>query len=442
MSNRLVSIRNDSSSIVVNFVAFRFRVRFVVSLVVMFFVGFHVHDHLQVSSSFFFLSSASQNSFSGKSVSFSVKSVESLDNLGPTLRSISSSFFGRVIRISVLYASFFASRSGNPVYFGVIDNFGNSTFITTTTWVAWFFLFNRNIFVFNVRNGVYDWGRNSNSFRNRNIIYSVVVYNSRVTRSYFRFGDGIQSFLNIRSSLVVNLYLFNVLARHDNWLFYIKVTRSSYVLGSASIFDLSSLSNGLSFVSLFRRVNPLNINLLGGVVRFNEVSVDNNISWDGNLSSLSIISGLNWHMSSRKSSSDILRRNHLNLFSVVVNMRFDESSIVSNVTRNGYSSVLNSGSSLNRFGNDISFFNSVLSLYKNRVKVLGNFIYIRLNDNLLSGRFNKGVGDISGRSNYSFGDYFRFFNDSVDNHLRLGVYSFHLYILGSKGLLGLFADDG
>ena len=252
-----------------------------------------------------------------------------------------------------------------------------------------------------------------------------------MTGSYFRFSDGIQGLFNKRSSLIVDLYSLKVLRRHVNRLLNIKVSRSGDVLGSASVFDFSSLSNGLSLVSLFRGVYPLYFNVFFGVMRFDEGSVDDNISRDSNLSNGGVVGGFDRFVSSRKSSSNIWGVDPFNFFSVVVDVRFNESSVVGHISSNVNGSVFDSGSSLNRSGDDVSFFNSVLSSYENWIKLFSNLIDVRLNDDLLSGRFNEGVGDISGWSYNSLGDYFRFLYYSVHDHLWLRVYSFHGYVVGS-----------
>ncbi len=105
-------------------------------------------------------------------------------------------------------------------------------------------------------------------------------------------------------------------------------------MGSASVFDFSLFGNRFSVVSLSRRINPLYFNVFFGVVRLYEVSVDNNISWNGSLSDGGVVSGLDWLIFSRKGSSDIVGRIELNFFSVVYYMRFDEGSSVNLISVN------------------------------------------------------------------------------------------------------------
>lgn len=176
-------------------------------------------------------------------------------------------------------------------------------------------------------------------------------------------------------------------------------------------------------------------------MRFYEVSVDQNISVDGSFSNSGVIRGFNWHMSSRKSSSDVSGWNKFYLFAVVDNLRLNVGSVVSNISFNVNGTSLDSAFSLNLLGNRGSYIKSVFSFNEYWVKLFGNSVYIRLDDDLLSGWFDESISDISGLSNNSLSDNFRFFNDSVDDNLRFRVYLLYVYVSIVESLFCLFADD-
>ena len=109
-------------------------------------------------------------------------------------------------------------------------------------------------------------------------------------------------------------------------------------MSSASVFDLSLFSNRFSVMSLSTRINPMYFNIFFGVVRFNKVSVDNNISRNGSLSYGCMVSSLYWLIFCWKGSSDVIGRVKLNFFSVVYYMRFNKGSSVNLISINVYCS--------------------------------------------------------------------------------------------------------
>jgi len=148
-------------------------------------------------------------------------------------------------------------------------------------------------------------------------------------------------------------------------------------------------------VSLFSNVNPVNLNSLFFIMRFNEVSGNVYVSRNTNSSNRRMISGLNSFVLSRKGSSNISGWLNFYYFSVVNNMRFNEISIVNLISFNVYSSSNFSVFLFSCFNDSISLYKFVFSFDENRIKGFSNSVYIRLYDDLLSGWFNKSISDVS-----------------------------------------------
>lgn len=230
--------------------------------------------------------------------------------------------------------------------------------------------------------------------------------------------------------------------RNVNWLFNVEVTFSVYGLSSASVFNFDWLGDWFLVMSLFHSVLPFNFNLFFFIMRLNKVSGDVNISWNGDISYSVLVSDFSWMVDSRESPLNILRRLDLNLFSVVNNSRFDESSSVDLVSFNINSSVNRSSLILNSFGS-VLLYKLILSFNVNWVKSFSDSVYIRLYYDLLSCRFYNGVSNVSGWTYYSFSDYFRFLNHAVYDGLRLRVNFLDWYIIKAQvQLISLVAVYG
>ena len=196
-------------------------------------------------------------------------------------------------------------------------------------------------------------------------------------------------------------------------------------------------------MSLLGAIQPLNLHLLLLVVRFNEVSCDIDISRNGNCSHGSMVSGIDRLILGRELSSDFSRRFDLDLLSVVDYVRLNVVFVVDLVSfyidSSCHFSVFLSG----RLSDRISLKEFVLLLDKNRVKGFSDSVHVRLYNDLLTGRFNKSINDISGLSNYSFSNHFWFLHNSVDDGLWLGAYSLNRNFCDVEiESFCLFASDG
>lgn len=363
------------------------------------------------------------------SVALSVYSVEPSKNLSPTLSLLSLVIFlfGTIVRINISNTSDILAVF-DPINVSVVNNFG-ITWVTgssTTTSVAR--LFNRNVFISYVWDFVYNWLRNSYWGRNSNVINLIIIQVHVALSVNIRKNLSFKSALNLRFLVVLNSNIIYLLDRNSYWDLLIKVSISLYVLGSASVNILCVHGNWLSINFILSTVYPVDINFLFDNSRLNELFLDLNISWNNNSSKSLLVPLYSRKILRFEFSFDVISRNNVNWLSVVDDLRLNSGVIVNLISWNVDGSLSYLFGSLKILNNSFSFYNSGFALYENWVDFFDGGVNIRLNDDLLSGRLNNGIGNVSYWSGHSFGNNSRFLYHTINDRLGLTCHSLYFRI--------------